>query len=684
MPLYIKEPLIFIIFFFTILGWGAGLEKLFSIKTFFTTIERLALHLAGGMFLISFFILLLGLIGCLDKGLGVFIILLGMPVFYLNWIRNRSFKELYFSSNQILSNEKINSNSINETAIEQSRGSFIQQIIFLFGLILFAGVLFFQLLGCFLSDIGGDSMNYHLSIPKLYLMKGKIFGLPHHCHANMYLGASMLYMWCLTFDKWGVICKLIQWLQIFGTTLFVYCMIYRFLINYSNKSKKIEKSSQPATPLMGNSYIKIVSLLGAAVFLFNLGASHYRSPLHARSDLTAMFYLIAGIFMAYTCFFENEKKSDKKNQISEFIRNLAFAGLFISAAVGVKYTAINFGAMPFFIALLMTKYKIKNTNFNFPMKFIIICFVSFMLFLSPWILRSFVTTGSPMYPAFQSMIKDEYKPPLTGVLEYQSLYKIELRDSFKSLKSFFKYQKGKIYPAVVEGDFLLPILPIISLIFIFRKGTPLFFLGSVGLISFIFFMITPLGQIARLFIVASPISAILLTILMAQLLYKLKYKYILIPIIFLTIFNNLYQHQKIHSAFKHINWYGKPLFSVEDRIKYVKEYCYFHEDIFPVYDYIEKNLPMDSEIFLIEQPLPFYCPRPFITNDHWNPPFHLFKTKYNKAGSIKNLAKMLKDEGITYILVNTDEIPFKEYEEFFKKYTQIIFKNNKAKLYILK
>lgn len=675
-PNYIKEPAVFLLAILSVIGWGSYLADILISKSKRNLLEKLALCLAGGMVVISYILLFAGFIGLLDNGLGGIISIIGLSLLLIKlWERRKSLESDSAKPGTILIRE------------EPPKLKFKRFDYLLLSLITISttGIFVFHLLGCMLPDFGGDSMNYHLSIPKLYLMQGKIYGIPNHCHANMYLGASMVYLYCLTlFDEWGVVCKLTQFAQVIGTFLFVFLIIKELLSKISDRQKKEE-------PVDGqNVFIFLTSLIGACLFLYNLFASHYRAPLHVRSDLTAMFYLTAGLYILIAKLIpasgiqaqnETDNQAVKYENWKSGLRYFIFAGIFLAASASVKYTAITFGVIPIFCALFFIKFRFNKRSDLYSYRRILFLGLVIFAVLLPWIMRSFMTTGSPMFPAFEGMIKDEYKPALIGVAEYQKGHQKDIIEAEKNPGTFYSYQKNKMVSAIVEGDFLLLVIPFLSLLYIFNNIPALAFLGATGLISFFFFLFTPIGQIQRLYVIVSPITATLLASLLFMLLKKIRYRTIILLLTFLVSLNNLIQHQRSHSALPNVNFYGAPVFDAKKREQYVIDYCYLHEDIFPVYDYMKRNLPKQCLVYLVEQPLSFYCPRPFITRDHWNPKFHLESLMLKQAGSLQNLALIFKQKGITHILINTDEKPFTDFDLFMEKYAKLLFENRKSKLY---
>jgi len=350
-----------------------------------------------------------------------------------------------------------------------------------FGLLVFSVLV--NLIGVFGPELSFDALWYHLTLPKMYLSFGRIRfipgGLLYYSAAPQF--TEMLYLAGLATNL-AFLPKLMHFL--FGTASVF--LIYKLFRQFTDIRKSVA-----------------VSLLIYSTLLVGwLSISAY-------TDLALLFYVLLG-FLALIYW----KKGIKGNWLIE-------AALFFGVALAIKLTAGQI-IVAVLITLLITRQRFKD-------------FVIFGLFslipVLPWLSRSYLLTGNPVYPYATSWF---FKSQSAGLSLSQWLHS-------RTPINFLKAVWGLVF---TNSDILSPLLLItlpLLIIGIYKNKLQekfSFFFGIILGLGFLFWFLTPLNY-NRFFLPLLPIYFLEVFFVIKKLRLKKIYLTVCAFILITTSFVNL-------------------------------------------------------------------------------------------------------------------------------------------------
>lgn len=225
------------------------------------------------------------------------------------------------------------------------------------GAVFICGLL--ALLGCFRPPLGRewDAISYHLADPKLFLMLGRIVGLPTEHHSNFPFTLEMLFTVGLLYDGY----PLANLFHFMTTGLTVIALLGFCARTFTPAVGAIAALLFVTTPLV---------LWEASVAYIDLGLGLYTT--------LAAFALVSAV------------TSEKGESQREWI---LLAGGAMGFALGIKYLALlPFGLTALYLALRRV-----------PLKSICIYAGLAALIASPWYIKNIVMTANPVYPYLYSL-----------------------------------------------------------------------------------------------------------------------------------------------------------------------------------------------------------------------------------------------------------------------------------------
>ncbi|PKO06791.1 MAG: hypothetical protein CVU41_04000 [Chloroflexi bacterium HGW-Chloroflexi-3] len=239
----------------------------------------------------------------------------------------------------------------NEANPHQKLNSPTKIIIILLGLIFLS-----QLLVSLAPATRYDALNYHLTLPKTYLLQEKISDIPWLVMSGMPQGSEMIYTVLMGL---GGESSVLIFNGLIGA------LITLGLIGYLGN--KIGQES---------AWVGVASLFGGFTFASALSWGYV--------DLMAAFFGLGVIILMD----DYRRSGDKKI--------VFFAGVFSGLAFGCKYPA----GVIFLAGLLsLIIYFLKNKNKNWFNAILLFCSGAGLLAV-PWLIKNFAFTGNPIYPFF--------------------------------------------------------------------------------------------------------------------------------------------------------------------------------------------------------------------------------------------------------------------------------------------
>ncbi len=225
-----------------------------------------------------------------------------------------------------------------------------------------------------------DSIRYHLADPKVYVQNHGFVNLPSEWHSNMPFFTEMIYLTGLLMQG-AELAKLFACLM----GLLLVLMIYSFA------SQRFSRE---------------VSMALAAIFISIPIISQFMST--AKNDIPLAFFA----FLAVASYIFWAESSDK--------RWLLVSSVMAGAAAAIKTTGI---AVSLIICLLIFWNFILKKEYVSAFLRPSIYFVVSFVFLAPWLIKSLIYTGNPVWPLAYSVFGGQYwNPGLAEILKYLGEY----------------------------------------------------------------------------------------------------------------------------------------------------------------------------------------------------------------------------------------------------------------------
>jgi hypothetical protein len=459
---------------------------------------------------------------------------------------------------------------------------------FPYELLIFLPWFIVAILGALSPPIDWDGLAYHLAVPKLYLQAHRIYWVKFIHHSNFPFLMEMLYTIPLSFRLTDA-CKLFH----FTFALLIISLIYFELRKYG----------------------KIAGIIGALLPLQTVIFS-WESTI-AYNDLAFAFYVL----LALSAFLKEE---------------FLLAGIAMGFALGTKHLALSF-LLAFFILLPFYKEGkliIKPRWSGLPRKLAVFLLPALLLAL-PWYLKSYIYTGNPVYPFLYSIFDGR----LWNSEAAEAYRKAQLSMGmgrglihFILLPWNLTFHPGKFFDPganpyfVLIGPLYLAFLPLI----LYEP----FFLVFLFLTTLQWFL---LSQNIRYFL---PILAILPIPLAKNLLrfWRKPFKMIFASLLGISYLFHLFL----------FSWMTYPCWAVALGLESREDFIRRVFQPYPVYEFVNENLPKDSKIALLGEPRGFYLDREYI----WADPGHHTMIPYEKFRSVQELIEGYKKLGITHIIIN--------------------------------
>jgi len=203
-----------------------------------------------------------------------------------------------------------------------------------------------------------DALSYHLAVPKLYWMEGRIYYIPFTPHAQFPMTAQMLYLLGLglTNLKSPAVAKLFHWL------FFVLCQLALLCWGTAVKQRSLRLG------------------LIAAVSFASLPIAFFESTT-AYVDLALTAY-------GLLCLFALAKFHSQPDG-----RWLVFAGVFAGAAAGTKYTGLLLVVLIVPLGIWAIKRAGEPKWGHLALGTLLALTVA-----SPWYVKNWLWTGNPVFP----------------------------------------------------------------------------------------------------------------------------------------------------------------------------------------------------------------------------------------------------------------------------------------------
>lgn len=488
-----------------------------------------------------------------------------------------------------------------------------------------------------------DALQYHLGLPSIYLLNGRIFPTPENSYSGIPGLPQMLYGWTLALDPWGITAYLLHHSMVLwvGVGMIGYChRVGRML----------------AGPLAAAVFF-IVPVVLVESFSVSVGM-----------EWTLMeLCWFAALVRALT----------ETSGSTERTKWLILAGAFLGFAMSTKYQAWLLPAA--LLPLLFMKFSPLQPSAD-PVRLndaaakeVLLVFLIAGLCLAPWIGKNIWFYKNPLYPFFHEFFagKTEYMP------NWRAMIGAGMNKGY-GIPEFSGVLRYAAFPArfLFSGDMLqstgLFVSCLAPLLFWARSSDRDRLLAWIVVVAGV--SLSLVTEITRYFI---PHLA-LATLLICCIVVRMR------PLLFR---NALLSLAGACSLTYGLFWIGLAVDKTKlDVFLGKKDYSQYlsHKVISypsPPYagiEYINQNSPKESGVLLVGEPRGFYLRRRYRTaSDDQASPLEVWA---NGSGTPEILRSRLKAEGMDYILINLSEMErrrlwanvspscFLKLAEFWKRY----------------
>ena len=219
-----------------------------------------------------------------------------------------------------------------------------------------------------------DALTHHLFVPKLYLLHGGIYELPHIPFSYYPMNLDLLYLIPLALGN-DIAPKFIH----FAFALFTGFMIFRYLRRRTDTS---------------HAWLGVLFFLTLPVIV-RLSSTVY-------VDLGLIFFLFATLLYLF-----------KWIESGFAMRPLVISGIWCGLALGTKYNAlVGLFLLGLFVTFVYARIHAGSRHVSLKAAAwgALFIFVSLLVF-SPWMLRNLAWTGNPVYPLYNKV----FNPPSPSV-----------------------------------------------------------------------------------------------------------------------------------------------------------------------------------------------------------------------------------------------------------------------------
>ncbi|MBI2549672.1 glycosyltransferase family 39 protein [Candidatus Woesearchaeota archaeon] len=452
-----------------------------------------------------------------------------------------------------------------------------------------------------------DSMVYHLAFAKVYAGSHSLVYQPSQMYTTMPQGMTMLYTISELFSTPNL-SPLIAYSFGILASLAIYALIRK-------------KSSESA------------AITGVLLF-FTAPVMIERLP-QTMVDISVAYFFLAAVLV----LFKYAHESDSRRRILLTL----LCGILIGLATAVKLTGV-FVAFAFVIGMVLSRllYK-KEVNVKQACIEIFLLAAVVLLLTMPWLARSYIHTGNPVYPLGHSIFGGNYLLPSHDI-------------AYEAYHKYVGLGKNMANVLLVHWNITFNSKPFGTVI-----GLTPFFIMIIPLLIFFYKGVKDIRAWSIIFVMATAILMVqfwvhpvlrymfpgiaLLSAATAMVIDSMSKYRILKAAIFLMLIVSL--------AFNAAIWYGINAKSVNYFLSGESEGEYYDQlkdyNAHGAASWINANTTPDSVVLLFNEPRGYFLNREYvISSPHQN------YIDYWSMSNTTDLLRRLKDLNISHILINDD------------------------------
>jgi len=492
-----------------------------------------------------------------------------------------------------------------------------------------------------------DAYEYHLTVPKAWLMEGRLFPISYHLQSSYHLLADMINVVALSLSQNDVVlCKLIQWYS--GVLLAV------------------------ATWCFGRRYFSARVAWVAAALTYMVKEISWVSG-DGYVDLTVGLYVWLGIFALVRAAHHRGWRWH------------VLAGLFFGCGFAAKQSVAMFLVMAYvaYAAVLLFDRHRRAQLRLWPARAILAGAVA-MLVASPWMIKNFAYTGDPFFPL---MIRSFNVPPefaepaagFTGFYAGLGRYLVWDRQSWPQLLRAAKnFQNNVMYTGANVLVVWLLASGAILIVFRCRSTLALRLLIAVGVVAAPWFA----WVTSRFLFGFFPIYLLVLIQTLRLATGRHRAPFALLSIVLLFFYaRTLVNYDFYGHPVARLDYTGGPILSTSARRQWLVRNNY----AYPMIQQVNRLLTQDDRLLACggSEAMPWLDVR-FLPNPH-TLSMNLLLLLWDRFEDSTKMRRWLSQQGITHVLLaesSADEINGQS--GFVREHLERVFSERSLLLYRLK
>lgn len=492
-----------------------------------------------------------------------------------------------------------------------------------------------------------DAYEYHITVPKAWLVAGRIFAIPYCFQANYHFLAEMLNVIALSLSANDVVlCKLIQW----------YCGILLAMATWSLArsffSARVAWVAATLTYL-----VKEISWISASAYI----------------DLTVGLYVWLGIFALLR---------------AAHLRNLgyhALAGLYLGCAFAAKQTGLMFLAMAYVaygVVLLLDRAR-RGQLAHLPGQAVLAAGLALMV-ASPWMVKNYAFTGDPFFPFLTKPfgVGHEYAQPARCFLDYYGglgRYLVWNSETLPRLvRAFVNFRTNVLYSGANMLVVWLLVSILVAVICRCRTTFAWRLLVAIGLVAAPLFALVTSRFLFGFF----PAYTVVLVETLRRATWRRRRLFTLLALVLVFFYARTFVTYNFHRRYaKRIELTGGLYLTERSR----KQWLRGNNPSFAVVQRINRTLGPSERLLVCSgfQAAP-WIDVPFLPNPH-SYSRNLLLLLWDRFGNRERMCEWLDGERITHILI--DNLAARELEQksgFVGEYLEPVFKESSLTLFQLR
>jgi hypothetical protein len=417
-----------------------------------------------------------------------------------------------------------------------------------------------------------DSLWYHLAVPLHYITHGGYIQLvPFNMPSHYPMNAHLHYCFSLLVGN--------------DTTakIFNYCHFFPLLIIIGAVTKRYASAKW--------------SLFAVALYLCCL---HFRLPMMVNVQRAVYFY----VFLSYALLWYSLERGRWNMTL--------LAAVFCGMSMGTKFNGLLFGFAPqlLFMTLRTILWKRKAWKEE-TLRLCIYALIALAL-MSPWMIKSYVLTGNPLYPMLEEIFPTD--PHFIPAMKSNANnHGINLFKS-KTTAEFFG-QIGVNLRWLIYNAYLLFFLGLFSLfiLLIIRKKRWVYPI-TAALLAYGFFPLLWGSDIARLFGVNNGLVVLCITLVVSWLTPRINRGHWLVGIILFSLFFTFIKERYYFLSSPNIRWYGATALSETARREWILERRIFSDALYRMKQWLNVNADPTEELYGYRTGYLFYLDRKYIVS----------------------------------------------------------------------